>query len=69
MKVRAKVNLLYDGKIYKKDEIFEMDLVSIGLAKKYEKIEVLEGGVAEPEIEIEGDVVDALPPLPPLKKK
>ena len=67
MKVRAKVNLLYDGKIYKEGTEFEMDDVSVGIAGKYGKIEKLQGGDAEPEID-EGEPVDGLPPLPKKKK-
>ena len=65
MRVKALRNLIYNGSIYSKGTVFDMDSVSVGLAKKYGKIEDLDGGASD-EIEDAGETVDGLPPL---KKK
>lgn len=64
MNVKAKMNILYAGQIFRAGEIFDMDECTAAISLKYGKIEKLEGGT-EPELD-EGDAVEGLPPL---KKK
>lgn len=63
MKVKSKLNLIYKGEIYNAGAVFDMDEVSFAIAKKYGKIEAVEGSV-----EVTENVVE-LPPLEVKKKK
>lgn len=65
MKVKALQNILYNGAVYSKNTVFEMDECTAAISSKYSKIEVLNGGGVAEEIE-EGDDVKGLPPV---KKK
>jgi len=69
MKVKAKMNLLYGGAVYKAGEIFDMDDVTAAISAKYNRIEILEGAAVE-DTDSEMEVVEGLPPFePPVKKK
>ena len=64
MKVKAKMKLLYDGKIYDAGTIFDMDDCTAAISAKYNKIEFLD----EVETADELESVEGLPPLTKKKK-